>query len=90
MAFRHKAKKTRLQFTIPENLDNNEDLREIYLDLICMGSRKTQDLLNKLGIWGPWVKVEGERRGRERSRKKMYSTIKSIKTSKQTKNKLSG
>ena len=25
VAFRHKAKKTNLQFTIPENLDNNED-----------------------------------------------------------------
>ena len=25
VAFRHKAKKTSLKFTIPQNLDNNED-----------------------------------------------------------------
>ena len=37
-----------------------ETLREI--DLIYMGSRKRQDLLSKLGAWGPWGRIE-ERRG---------------------------
>ena len=37
--FKHKAKKTRLQTTIPENLDNNENT-ENYIGLIYMGSRK--------------------------------------------------
>ena len=27
-----------------------------------MGSRKRQDLLSKLGAWGPWERVEGEGR----------------------------
>ena len=45
-------------------------LRETYIDLIYMGSRKRQDL-SKLGSWGPWERVEAEGRGREESRKKM-------------------
>ena len=38
-------------------------LRETYIDLIYMGSRKTQDLLSKLEAWGPWergLKGRGE------------------------------
>ena len=54
-----------------ENLDNNEDQRETYMDLIYMGSRKQQDLLSKLGPRRPWEKVEGEGRGREERRKKV-------------------
>ena len=53
MAFRHKAKKTSLQFTIPENLDNNEDPKRDIHGLIYMGSRKIQDLLGELGVWIP-------------------------------------
>ena len=30
------------------------------MDLIYMGSRKRQDLLSKLGAWGPWERVKGE------------------------------
>ena len=45
-------------------------LRETYIDLIYMGNRKRQDLLSKLGAWGPWERVEEERRGREGSREK--------------------
>ena len=37
-------------------------LRETYIDLIYMGSRKRQDLLSKLEAWGPWGRVEGGRR----------------------------
>ena len=59
-------RKNSLQFTIPENLDN----RETYMDLIYIESRKRQDLLNKLGAWGPWERVEGEGREREVSREK--------------------
>ena len=44
-------------------------LRETYMDLIYMVRRKRQDLLRKLGAWGPWERVEGEGKGRERSRK---------------------
>ena len=66
MAFRHEAKKTSPQITIPENLDNNETLRETYMDLIYMGSRKRKDLLSKLGAWGPWEKVEGKERRKKR------------------------
>ena len=33
-----------------------------------MGSRKRQDSLSELGIWGPLEKIEGEGRGREASR----------------------
>ena len=28
------------------------------MDLLYMGSRKRQDLLSKLGAWGPWERVE--------------------------------
>ena len=40
-------------------------LRETYMDLIYMGSRKRQDLLGKLGAWGPWERVE--ERGAEKN-----------------------
>ena len=36
-------------------------LRETFIDLIYMGSRKRQDLLSKLGAWGSWGRVEGRR-----------------------------
>ena len=35
-----------------------------------MGSRKRQDLLSKLGAWGPCERIEGEGRGKEGSREK--------------------
>ena len=41
-------------------------LRETYIDLIYMGSRKRQDLLSKLGAWGPWGRVEVGRGKAER------------------------
>ena len=44
-------------------------LRETYIDPIYIGSRKRQDLLSKFGAWGPWERVEGERRGREGTEK---------------------
>ena len=44
--------------------------RQTYMDLINMGSRKRQDLLSKLGAWGPWEKVEWEGKEREGSREK--------------------
>ena len=68
--FKHKAKKTNLQFTTPENLDNNEDTKRDIHDLIYMESRKGQDLLSKLGACGPWEMAEGEGRGKEESREK--------------------
>ena len=41
-------------------------LRDTYIDLIYMGSRKRQALLSKLGAWGPWERVGGgERKGGE-------------------------
>ena len=33
-------------------------LREAYIDLIYMGSRKRKDLLSKLKAWGPWGRIE--------------------------------
>lgn len=30
-----------------------------------MGSREGQDLLNKLGVWESWERVEAERKGRK-------------------------
>ena len=48
-------------------------LRETYMDLSYIESRKRQDLLSKLGAWEPWERVEGEE-----SREKIYSSIKSI------------
>ena len=33
-------------------------LRDTYINLIYMGIRKRQDLLSKLGAWGPWGRVE--------------------------------
>ena len=59
MVFKQKAKKTSSQITISENLDNNEDPKRD-IDVIYMGSRKRQDLLSKLGAWGPWERVEGK------------------------------
>ena len=41
-----------------------------FIDLICMGSRKRQDPMSKLGAWGPWERIEREERGRERNREK--------------------
>ena len=35
--FKHKAKKTRLQITIPENLDNNEDPKRDILKSYLQG-----------------------------------------------------
>ena len=62
MFFKHKAKKASLQITIPETVDSNEDtIRETYIDLIYMRSRKRQDLLSKLGAWGPWGRIGGWR-----------------------------
>ena len=37
-----------------------QTLRETYIDLIYVGSRKRQDLVSKLGAWEPGVSVEGE------------------------------
>ena len=34
-------------------------LRETYIELIYLGSRKRQDLLRKLGTLRPWRRVEG-------------------------------
>ena len=45
-------------------------LRETYIELIYIGSRKRQDLLSKLGARGPRERVEGEGKGREGSREK--------------------
>ena len=53
MVFKHKTNKTSLQIPIPENLNNNEDTKIRYMDLIYMGRKKRQDLLSKLGAWGP-------------------------------------
>ena len=49
-------------------------LRETYMDLIYMGSRKRQDLLSKLGARAPWERGEGEGRVREGSREKCGAT----------------
>ena len=49
-------------------------LRESYISLINMGSRKRQDLLSKLG---PWRGLK-ERGKKEREQRKMYRSIKSI------------
>ena len=54
-------------------------LREMYIDIIYMGSRKRQYFLNKLGAWGPWERVKGEGRGREGSGEKCKAQEKSIK-----------
>ena len=55
------------------------------MDLIYRGSIK--DVLNKLGAWEPWERVEGEGRGREDSRERKYSSIKSIKKERKQKKK---
>ena len=53
-------------------------LRETYMDLIYMGSRKRQALLSKLGVWGSWERAEEE--GKEVGRvEKIYSSIKTNK-----------
>ena len=46
-------------------------LRETYMDLNYMGNRKKQDLLNKLGEWGPWERVERDGREGKGSREKI-------------------
>ena len=45
-------------------------LREMYVDLINMGSRKRQDLLNKFGEWGSWERVEADVGRKKGSREK--------------------
>ena len=60
MGLRYITKKISSQITIPENLDNNKNPKRDINGLICMGSRKRQDHLSKLGAWGPWEKFEGE------------------------------
>ena len=45
-------------------------LRETYMDLIYMGSRKRQDFSSKLGAWGPWKRVDWEEKEREGNREK--------------------
>ena len=55
---------TIVQYIIPENLHNKEDPKSD-MKLIYMASSKRQDLLCKLGLWGPWESVEREGRGRE-------------------------
>ena len=72
MVYKHKVKKTSLQITTPENVDNNKDPKRD-MDLVYMRNRKRQDLLSKLREWGSWEKVEGERRIREKSREKCIS-----------------
>ena len=49
------------------------------MDLIYTESRKGQDLLSKLGVYGLWETVEGEREEREGSEEKDYSSIKNNK-----------
>ena len=51
MAFKHKAKKNKPTIRNPRDPSNNEDPKEIYMDLMYMVSRKRQDLMNKLGVW---------------------------------------
>lgn len=43
----------------------------MYIDVIYMGSRRSKDLLNKLGSWGTWETVEGEGRGRKWNRENL-------------------
>ena len=54
-------------------------LRETYIDLIYIGSRKRQNLLSKLGAWEPWERAEGEGRGREGRKEKCRAQENSIK-----------
>ena len=61
MAFRHKEK----QKPVIHNPIESRQQRETYMDLIYMGSSKSQYLLSKLGAWEPWARVEEEQRGRE-------------------------
>ena len=44
-------------------------LRETYIDIIYMRSRKWQDLLSKLGIWGQCGRTEREGRARRGAEK---------------------
>ena len=46
------------------------------MDIIYMGSRKRQNLLNYLGAWGSWEKVEEGRKGGEQ--RKIYTSMKTI------------
>ena len=54
-------------------------LRETYIDLIYMGSRRRQDLLSKLESWGPWERVEGKGRSGRGAEKNVELNKKSIK-----------
>ena len=47
-----------------------------------MGSRQRQDLLSKLGAWGPWGKVEGRREKAERGAEKNVELNKNQKKNK--------
>ena len=60
-----KQRKTSLQATTSENLDNKEDPKERHT-WIYLGRRKRQDLLSNLGAMGKG-KVEGEKAGRKGS-----------------------
>ena len=49
----------------PGALNNLQEHGVIFINLIYMGNSKIQDLLSKLGAWGPWERVEEKGRGRE-------------------------
>ena len=62
--------------------------RETYMDLIYIGSRKRQDLLCKLGVWGSWEKVEGGRKKEGKgAEKNVYLNKNNEKTTKKQNNK---
>ena len=60
-------------------------LRETYIDLIYMGSRKRQDLLSKLGARGLWVRAEERRGGARRKAEKNRELNKKINKKKKKK-----
>ena len=60
------------EFQLSPEKKPQKTLRETFMDLIYMGSRKRQALLSKLGAWGPWERVEGKGRGREGAEKNIY------------------
>ena len=51
-------------------------LRETYMELIYMGSRKRQDLLSKLEVWGSWERAEEAGEKGRRAEKKLNKNIK--------------
>ena len=69
MAFRHKAKTNKQKQPTIHNPREPRKQRETYMDLMYMGKIKREALLSKLGAWGPWERVEGEGRGREKMEK---------------------